>query len=80
MRVTPHHLCSRNDGSTRCPSGLLLLLLLRHCTKSFNAQKSALIGDKASPATRDSSEVARALKPTLLSPHRNLRAQFAFEQ
>ncbi len=43
----------------------LLLLLFRHSAKSLNAQEgcmatSPLIDDKAPPATRDSSEVARA--------------------
>ncbi len=36
------------------------VMLFRHSAKSLNAQEERLIGDKASPAARGSSEVARA--------------------
>ncbi len=45
-----------------CRMRALLLLLSRHSAKSENAQDYHLDTDKAPPATRDSSEVARSKK------------------
>ncbi len=39
-----------------------------------------LIGERAPPAARDSSEVSRTLKLTLLSIHWKRRVQLVFEQ